>query len=154
MRPRIALLDGALGDSLLARCRSAMSPEWSIALLPEDTGADYPQYLSLIIPHSKSQTCNCPTYCCIRDAVVAHLPDRALVVSVLVRPSLLCVAECSDMVFVPDVLAQQWKTKSIPLIHAPTNELVCKRFCATVMRGMITTRHRAQLYRRHLAEVE
>lgn len=152
MRPRIALVDAALGPMIWSLAQRLPSQwQWTVVALSE---SDVPPAVPRIIPQTKSQSCQCVHARCIRDAVAAWLPERAIVAGVLVRPHLLCLAHCCDGVFVPKELAAWCHHHGIPARSASTIEQVQQLFIEQVRRGKIASRHRAQLYRNYLAEVE
>jgi hypothetical protein len=151
MRPRIALFDAALGDGIESFA-SLFAAGWTCMVVSPDN-CDTLQSLPVIVPATKGQSC-CGSRYCIRDAVVSRLPDRAVVVAIILRPELQCLAECADTIFACDTVARWCHQRSIPARGVKT--IAGLRECVEtyLQKGIFSTRHRAQLYRQHLAEVE
>ncbi|GIV53630.1 MAG: hypothetical protein KatS3mg039_0148 [Candidatus Kapaibacterium sp.] len=152
-RPRVALFDAALG-SAIPPLAAAVPPPWYWAVVALSPGEWTSSEGTLIIPRTKSQSCPCAHEGCIRDAVVAWLPERAIVVAVLIRPALQCLAYCSDVVVAPTTLAAWCRAESIPIRTVARTEYLLPLFTKLVSSDTVGSRHRAQLYRNYLAEVE
>ncbi len=153
MRPRIVLFDAALDAAVPSLVDQIPAQwQWSTVALSQD---EYPNAgKSRIVAGTKSQSCQCSHAFCVRDAVVAWLPERAIVAAVIVRPALRCLAWCCDVVFAPKELAAWCHSQGIPVRTAATVEHVLRLFASLVKVGAIASRHQAQLYRNYLAEVE
>lgn len=101
--------------------------------------------------HSQSCECNRP---CVRDELVAQIPDRCVVVAVLMRDELCCIARCTDTVITTSSLAHWCHKHGIPTKHAPHPSQLTALLAAYFRAGTYTMRHQAQLYRKQLVEVE
>ncbi|GIV55667.1 MAG: hypothetical protein KatS3mg040_0435 [Candidatus Kapaibacterium sp.] len=153
MRPSVALLDESLGARLNAFLRP-LPPSWQrwiVTPSSSDIGAHAVPRLSAT---TKSQSCICQEEACIRDAVLAAVPDRAFIAAVIVQPALACLCLCADAVFVPSNLVAWCRTHGIPTTHArtlPELALLWERFLRA---AQWRTRYQAHRYRHHCLEIE
>lgn len=153
MRTRVALLDGALSNHLESFI-SLLPTQWLYAVIRSDGCIDIARGWKTFVPPSRSQSCECTSGICIRDAIIAWLPDRALVVAVLQQPSLQCIAESADVVFATGEVARWCYQRNIAVRHASSVEELYQLFASVLQRNAISTRHQAQIYRNLLLEIE
>lgn len=153
MRPRVALFDDTLGDHLELFIL-ALPSHWMYAVVSNNRCIANAPAQQTILPKSRSQSCQCAVGACIRDTIVAWLPDRALVIAVLQQPSLRCIAECADVIFATGEVARWCYQRNIPVHHALSVEQLYQLFTRALQRHALTTRHQAQIYRKHLLEIE
>lgn len=151
MRPQIAILDEALGPTL-ERFRNLLPAHWHHWIVT--TSINGPRSCFIRTPRTKSQSCICNGPGCIRDVVLAELPDRAIVAVVIVQAEILCLSLCADAVFVPNSLVGWCRAHGIPSTHARSISelaLLWERFVRT---SPLRTRYQAHRYRHHCMEIE
>lgn len=153
MRTHVALLDESLGAELDAFL-GPLPPSWQRWIVALSSSVTDNQAVPRLYASTKSQSCTCQEVGCIRDAVLAAVPDRAFIAAVIVHPALACVCLCADAVFVPSSLVAWCRTHGIPTTHARTIAelgLLWERFLRA---AELRTRYQAHRYRHHCLEVE
>lgn len=147
------LLIDATAQAVLDLC-PPLPPQWSVVVA---ASAAQPLQLDQKLPAVRvptGVTADCSGWECACDRLIAQLPERAVVVAVLLQEELRCLALLADILIASRAVAQWCRVHGIPATVAESVDHARTHLLRYVHGRSYRRRYQAQLYRKHRVETE